>query len=369
VNVLEWRRVSGLVSVGRILVYAELALAAGSIVYLGLHLFGVVFAGSPPALPLQFAASCESVEPGASCQASVTELYRGRFRITTDVPAARLTLALAPQPALQRARALLLRLSQPGAALLEMRSTDPAAPLAAAERVAGSGFRRVLPLPRASSVTFVAERGTKPEPFVLDEVGWFESDRGLLNDARPLFAWIPSALFYGTLVPWAIARLFVFGVIASFIVPGGMLRKLNPWLLGSVCFGFCLLDLAILFSPYGAHDLRLFYAGGSLQESAGTNLNVSLWQGFRFLGGQGLTFANDALPWSRMPGYGVFCALGGALFGHRTILDLTIGTVLFQVLFYCVSLACLAWAAGHLWPAQAVFAVGLLIALLPKERG
>ena len=369
----EWLRISRVARAARLLLYVEVALAAGSIAYLGVHLFRVVFDGSPAALSVPFTASCENVEPAASCHAAVFELYRGRFRVTTDAPSARLTLALAPRDTTQQARQLLIRLSQPAAALLEIRAEDPAAPPVVKEPVDGSGFRRVLPLPHAgsslASVTLTAQPGGVPAPFLLDEVGWYESDSGLLNDVRPLFAWIPSAMFYGTLVPRTIARLVVFIVLASFIVPAATLRKLNPWLLGAMCLGACLLDLAILFSPYGTHDLRLFFASGTLQEPPGANLNIGLWQGFRLLAGQGLTYAENAVPWSRMPGYGLFCALAGALFGHRTLLDLAIATVLLQVLFYCVSLACLAWAAGALWPPRAVLAVGLVIALLPKEVG
>jgi hypothetical protein len=352
---------------------AELALAIGCFLFLGFHLFGDVFAGSPPALTAQLAATCESTEPASSCHASVMELYRGRYRVTTDVAAARLTLVLEPQESTQRAKALLVRLSQPAAARLESRSTNASAATVVAARVVGSGFRAVLPLPQSAapiaSLAFVAEPGAEPQPFMLDEVGLFENDHGLLNDVRPWFAWVPASRFYATLVPRALSRLFVLCVIGFLVVSAPTLRKLSPWMLGVVCFGCCLLDLAILFSPYGTHDLRLFYASGTLQEAPGANLNVALWQGFRLLQGEGLTYASHAVPWSRMPGYGLFCAVAGALFGHRTMLDLAIGTVLLQVLFYCVALMCLASAAARLWPAQAVLTVGLLIAFLPKELG
>ena len=68
-----------------------------------------------------------------------------------------------------------------------------------------------------------------------------------------------------------------------------------------------------------------------------------------------------------MPGYGLFCALAGVLFGSGTIFDLTIATIMLQVLFYSVALGCFVWAAGLLWSPQAVFTLGLLIALLPKN--
>jgi hypothetical protein len=367
----KWLSAGQLARWGRVIVCVEFAVAAAAIIYLGFHLFNDVFAGSPRALPVSIEGSCEGTAPSSSCSVSVTELYAGRYRITTDAPAARLTLILAPKAA-ARARALLVRLAQPSAAQLEMHSVEPASPPIDAVRVMGSGFRRVMELPASQTVkhlTFVADAASEPVPFVLDEVGFFEERRGLLNDARPLFGWIPARTFYGTLVPGTLARLFVFLVMASFVVPTAILGKLNPVLLGFICLAFCLLDLAIVFSPYGAHDLRLFYAAGALQEPAGTNLNIGPWQGFRLLQGQGLTYSAGAVPWSRMPGYGLFCALAGMLFGRTTILDLTMATVLLQVLFYAVALGCFAWAAGLLWPPQAVFTLGLLMAFLPKLLG
>jgi hypothetical protein len=372
VTVIEWLGSGRPGQIARIVICVELAVATGALVYLGGHLVGDVFAGSPPALPVHIEASCDGSASTPPCHVSITELYRGRYRLTTDVPATRLALELTPPAAVSQARALLLRVAQPGAVRVAMRCANLAGASIAPARVDGSGFRSVTSLPAASELTrltFDADPGAGQVPFEIDEIGFFESDRGLLNDVRPLFAWIPATRFYPTLVPRAIARLFLFFVVASFVVPGGILRMLNPIVLGSICFTFCVLDLAILFSPYGSHDLRLFYAAGSLQEYAGTNLNIGPWQGLRLLEGRGLTFSAGAVPWSRMPGYGLFCALAGLMFGRTTILDLTMATVVLQVLFYSVALACFAWAAGLLFPPPAVFTVGLLIAFLPKQLG
>jgi len=371
VTVPPWLTLGSVARLARGLVWLELALCAGAVIYLGPHLAVDVFTGSPPALPLQIAASCASAS-GLPCRASMTELYKGRYRIVTDAATDHLTLNLSPPAEFSRPRALLVRLSSPSAVRLAFRSGEELLSAGAPVRLAGSAVRTVTELPAMpglTALTLIAEEGAEPAPFVLDEVGLFADDRGLLSDARPLFAWIPPARFYGTLIPRAIARLCVFSVVAAFLVPAGILRKINPVLVGLICGAFCLLDLAILFSPYGTHDLRLFYAAGPLQETPGSNLNVGLWQGFRMLQGDGLTFAAGAVPWSRMPGYGLFCALAGALFGHRSLLDLAIGVVLLQLLFYTVAVAGLVWAAGLLWPPHAVFTVGLLVALLPKQLG
>ena len=288
----------------RAFVCAEFAFAAGAVIYLGFHLCADVFAGSPPALPVTIAASCQAVAD-APCHVSVTELYKGRYRIFSAEPARRLTLTLAPSAEVARARALLVRLTRPGAVRLEMHAAGGESAASAPVPLTGSGFRSVTdiaPSPSLAGVSLVAASGSEPAPFVVDEIGFFADHGGLLNDARPLFAWIPSAHFYGFLMPSAIVRLFVFLFAASFVVPGGLLGRVNPLLLGLLGFAFCVLDLAIVFSPYGAHDLRLFYAGGALQELPGSNLNVSVWQGFRLLHGEGLTQSSDVVPWQRMPG-------------------------------------------------------------------
>jgi hypothetical protein len=109
-----------------------------------------------------------------------------------------------------------------------------------------------------------------------------------------------------------------------------------------------------------------------LQDPPGANLNTGLWQGFRLIHGQGLTFAAGSVPWERMPGYGLFCGLAGALgalFGGRTLLDLAVATVLLQILFFVTTLAFFVWAAGLLFSPPAVWTLGLLIALVPKELG
>ncbi len=365
-----WLSPARLGPVARVLVSIELAVVAGVLVALGIHLFRDVFVGSPPPVPVRFDVSCVSEAHAAPCRASMTELHRGRYRIVTDAPTVRLNLKVAPDTAGARARAVLVRLTQPSEARLEFQTVDPATPSAAAVRLEGSGFRGVTALPAGPiCLSFFAAPGAEPVPFVLDEIGLYPDDRGLLNDARPVFPWIPAVRLYGTFAPRALVRVFLFCVIASFVVPGVLLKRINPVLLAIVGFALCMLDLAVLYSPYGSHDLRLFYAAGPLQDPAGNNLNVGPWQGFRLLQGHGLTFASGAIAWSRMPGYGLFCALAGALFGHSTLLDVTMATVLLQVLFFAVALGCFAWAAGLLWPPQAVFALGVLIAFLPKQLG
>ena len=79
-------------SAGRILIVIEFVFAVGMIIYSGWHVLPAVLSGSPPALPVRFDASCESLQATVPCHVSTEELTPGRYRIATDVAASRMTL-------------------------------------------------------------------------------------------------------------------------------------------------------------------------------------------------------------------------------------------------------------------------------------
>jgi hypothetical protein len=365
------RRISfnSLSSIVRPLLVIEFGLAIAAVSYFGLHDFRDVFVGSPAAVPVMIDAMCDS-GTASTCHASVIELNRGRYRITSDRLAAKLTITMRPPADTASTRYLLVRFSKPQRLRLtvERNRADSLVPPVDLDSDAGRIVKQLQALIEPTNISFinVNEPSTR---IVLDEFGIYDRDRGLLSDTRPLFKGIPPLRYHSELVQRIVARLCVFTVIAAFFVPPTLLRKTNPLVLGIVCFSICLLDLAVLNSPYSGSDLRSFYAGGPLQEPAGTNLNSGVWQGFRLLNGQGLTLLDGVVPWERMPGYGLFCALAGAVFGHRTVVDLAIAAVLLQSIFYSSAVALFAWAAGPLWTPAAVWAVGVVLALLPKELG
>jgi hypothetical protein len=363
------RGTSRLTRLGRSVIGAQFMLAVAIIVYAGFHDFNDVFAGSPSAVATGIVGSCEAAEGYRPCDVALVELNPGRYRIATSVASIELRVNLKTHgPA--RARTLLVRAAPPGKLRLDIQSDDggvsgrPIDLNASAGRVA-----TVLPASMSIALSFRSNVDQGRAPIVIDELGVFEESRGLFSDVRPFFPAIPPVRYHGRLVPRAVARLCLFTVVAALFLPITRLTRITPVVLGVVCFSLCLLDLAVLFSPYSARDLRVVYAGGALQEPAGANLNGGLWQGFRLLQGKGLTLADGVVPWERMPGYGLFCALAGALFGHRTLLDVAMSTVLLQTIFYSAALAAFAWAAGLLLSPAAVWAVGVLIAWLPKQLG
>jgi len=361
-------------SAGRILIAIEFVFAVVVIIYSGWHVLPDVLSGSPPALPVRFEASCDSVQATLPCHVSTEELTPGRYRIATDVAASRMTLLLSPNLSAAGARVLAVRSAALKSLRIEMGTGGrDAAPISTA-RLADVKVRALAPLAEGGAITtlsFVPEEPgeTADAPLALDEFGLYATPEGLLNDARALFPSIPAGVFYQTLVPGAIARLCLLTMVGAFFLPARILRRANPFLLGVVCLSICVLELAILFSPYSWQDLRSFYAGGPLLELPGSNLNEGLWQATRLLQGEGLTIVRGVVAWERMPGYALFCSVAGILFGHRTLVDFAIATVALHVLFYSAAVALCAWVAGKLWSPPVVWTLGLLIALLPKQLG
>ena len=356
--------------IGRALIAVEFALAVVVIVYAGLHDIRGVFFGAPPGLPARFDATCSGTEPASQCHVAVTELSAGRYRLATDAPATQLAVTFAKGPVMEKARHALVSVASPTTLRVHAEAHDDAAEIDRI-RFATAG-RTVTPLPDGRPIAalwFLSEAAPAPVPIVVAEFGLYEDSRGLLSDARPLFPAIPPQRYHATLVPKTIARFCFFTMLAAFFVPVSVLGKLTPLLLALVCMSLCLLDLAVLYSPYTARDLRAFYASGPLQEIAGSNLNGAIWEASRLLHGQGFTIADGLVSWAKMPGYGLFAAGAGLLFGHRTLIDLVVATVCLQVLFYGIALGVFAWAAGRLWPPAVVWVVGLSIAMLPKQLG
>jgi hypothetical protein len=365
--------------IGRIFIAGEFALAAAIIVYAGFHDIRGVFFGAPPGLPVRFGATCQAVESESPCHVTVTELSADRFRLATDAPAETLTIAADSHHAREAARHLLVSVAQPTRLQLLVEShgtsgfsrTVTGTPAGDPIQLSSARRRTIVPLPGGGAITALSfsSEAEPLTPIVVVEFGFFERDSGLLSDVRPLFPAIPPQRYHATLVPRAIGRLCLFTMLAAFAVPAMLLKKVNPVLLAAVCFSLCVLDLAILYSPYTARDLRAFYASGPLQEGAGSNLNGAIWEATRLLDGRGFTVADGLVSWAKMPGYGLLAAGAGLLFGHRTLVDLAIATAFLQVLFYSCSLGFFAWAAGRLWRPPVVWTVGLLIAMLPKQLG
>ena len=354
--------------IGRTAIAGEFVFALAVIIYAGMHDVKGVFVGAPPGLAAHVAGTCEAAESESTCHVTVTELSQGRYRVATDAPATLLTVAFEAPAVMTKAHHLLVSVPSPTTLQWHHASHGNAAAIEPI-KLPGSFARTAIPLPAHDAITAISFAPAMPAPIVVAELGLFEDTRGLLSDERPLFQFIPPQRYHGTLVPRAVMRLCFFTIIAAFFVPASLLRRFNPFILAVVCFSLCLLDLAVLYSPYTARDLRASYASGPMQEIAGSNLNGALWEATRLLHGQGLTVADGLVSWAKMPGYGLFASAAALLFGARTFVDLATATVLLQVLFYSGALGFFTWAAGRLWRPPVVWTLGLLLAMLPKQLG
>ena len=101
-----------LAAAGRVIVWAQFTLAVVAIVYLGFHLFPVVFGRSPRPLAGRINARCRGADAQTSCNVSISELTPGRYRVSTDVPASNVTFVTS-QTAMGTANILLVKFSEP----------------------------------------------------------------------------------------------------------------------------------------------------------------------------------------------------------------------------------------------------------------
>jgi hypothetical protein len=350
-------------TIAQVVIGIEFLVAVAIILYAGLREYRNVFEGAPQAVPVRVEASCSGAGTSTGCHAVAQEFTPGRHRIATDAAGVLTVTVSTDDPA--RARNLLVRVGTPAALTLAVTASSPDG----ATEVTNAG-RVVVALPQTPSttLTFRVDEKTAAGPIVLEELGVFEGREGLLNDTRRFFPAIPPAR-YTALAQRAVVALSMFTVLAAIFLPARSLKRYAPPVLAIVCVSLCLLDLTVLFSPFGGHDLRSFYANGPLLEPPGANLNGALHQSMRLLEGRGLTTTDGVVPWERMPGYALFCATAGLLFGHHSLVDLALSTVLLQTVFYAAALGIFAAAAMPLFTPAGVWAVGMLIAWLPKQLG
>jgi hypothetical protein len=351
------------VRLSRRVIAFEFMLAVAVIAYAGCHDVRDVLAGTPSAIAVDATAHCESTDRGHPCKVRTTRLNPGRYRFWTMGEADSLTVDL-KETGSRRVRTVMARITAPQDVMMTVGS-QPSVEIAQGKRAVAS-VASGEPL----TITFTtATAQSTPTPIVVDEVGGYADSRGLLSDTRPFFPKIPPLRYHATMIPRAVASLCFFTMVAAIFLPPGPLRRVTPLVLPIVCFALCFLDLSVLFSPYFNRDLRAMYASSPLQEAPGSNLNSGLYQASRLLAGSGLTTEDGVVPWERMPGYGLFCALAAILFGHETLVDLAISVVLLQTIFYSVALGVFAWAAARLFTPAAVWTTGLIIAWLPKQVG
>src|SRR6185369_12619200 len=113
----------------------------------------------------------------------------------------------------------------------------------------GPPLRSVIPVPTMpwNEIAFVPT--SADQPLVLDEVGLFADDRGLLRSIRQPVPGIDGQRFYATylaVVTFALCALIVF---AAYRAPE-LMSRVGPWVVAVLCLAICMLEIGTLFSPY-----------------------------------------------------------------------------------------------------------------------
>jgi hypothetical protein len=339
------------------------------VVYFASLLVRDVYSGIPAAVPVSsLSARCAGDSPGVPCEASAVALNPGRFRIAASVPASSVTVDVGDASAAATSRFLLTRSAVRGRLMVGRAAVPGASPVGAVD-VLRPGVRYALGIPANAGewdrVVFTPERSDRPT--VIDELGFFAGDRGLLrSEMQPLQA-IPAQVFYFRYVAPATLVLCVWLVVAGWFLPGRRLNMLSPWLAATLCLAIAILELGTNFSPYWGRDLRSFYASEWLPMGPDSNLTGGLYEGSRLVQGLGETVRPGFVQWHRMPGYGLFCAFA-ALIGRTTdVIEIAAIVIALQVVLYAIATGVFVYAAQPVFGPWVAWLLGVLIALLPKQ--
>ena len=352
------------------LVLVAIIAAIGLAGYISRRLSRDVFSGVPQSVPVSMiAATCQADLEGRTCATVVIALNPGRFRIGTSVPASRLTVNVGDASAIAKSRFLLLRSEVPVRLLVEAGASAGTSEVLSADLRAGD--RSVIDVPARTSdwnrMTFVPT--PTPEPLVIDELGFFEDRAGLVGPSTPPFLHLPGARTYSLYSAAATLAVCVFVVLAAWLAPAAVPTGIGPWLVAVLCFSICMLELGVSYSPYRTRDLRSMYAGEVAHFGGTGNLTGGLYEGSRIIQGLGQTVPPGIVPWHRMPGYGLFCAVAAAVGRTTDVIDIAMVAIALQVVLYSVTVGLFVLAAQRVFQPWMAWLLGLLIALLPKQLG
>lgn len=333
--------------------------------YLAASVLGDVYSGVPASIAVSsIAVSCRPASSNA-CDALVVRLNPGRFHIHAANPLSSLTIAVQDPSAVARARVLLLRTESPGQLTI---GGDAAVSEVSVFDVPAADVRSVIRLSAHQSIwnriTFTPTVSGKP--LVIRELGFFDSEDGLLRSTRQPFPWIPAQRFYATYVVLVMIAIYAL-VLAAAWYARAVVRRIGPWVLAALCGSVCILELGTTFSPYWSHDLRSMYGSELVESGANGNLTGNLYLGARLLQGLGATEPPGIVQWHRMPGYGLFCGLAAAIGRTTDIVEIAVTVIVLQVLLYSVSVGVFVAAASRIFAPWIACLLGVLVTLLPKQ--
>jgi hypothetical protein len=335
-----------------------IALGTAGLAYLAGTLLDDLYAGVPSSIAvLAPNTACTSVA-AARCDTISIRLNAGRYHVRTRQPASDLTVTtLASAPDAQP-RFVLIRSRRPGRLTIGSTSFD----------VTEANVRSVVRIPddRFSWTNVRFEQEDARQPIIIDEIGFFRSDVGLLRPQYQPLQRISARSFYNTVaVLWGLGVAALL-VLAAFVAPR-VVTTTGPWLLTILCLSVCLIEVETNLSPYWKYDARAFYASETVESGHDGNLTGGLFVGARAYSDQGLTVGPGEVEWHRMPGYGLFCAVAAALAGTTDVVQFVAIVILLQVALYAVAVAVFVAVAPRVFSVGIAYLLGVLLMLLPKQ--
>jgi len=335
--------------------------------YLAWSTIGDVHSGVPASIPVSNVTVSCGPAIGAACDALVVRLNPGRFQIHVAQPASSVTIAVHDQLAIARTRVLLLRTETPARLSIGGESVPPEpSALASAAANARSVIRPPSSQPGWNRITFTPIESGKR--LVISELGFFENDTGLLRSTRQPLPRIYGPRFYATYCVLVMIAIYGFVLASAWRAPA-VFDRFGPWVLAALCWSVCVLELGTTFSPYWSQDLRAMYGSELAASGSNGNLTGGVYMGSRLLQGLGATEPPGVVPWHRMPGYGLFCALAGAMGRTTDVVEIAAAVIILQVILYSVSVGVFVAAAGRLFAPWMACLLGVLLTILPKRLG
>ena len=327
-----------------------------------------VYYGIPSSLAVSaIEPTCQPAAASTGCTVDYERLNPGRFYLRTRGPAARVTVVVRDLAQIAGSRALLVRAEEVGQLTIDSDESSPdAAPLT--HEISKARTRTVISLPQPAlkwnRITFTPNSPTGA--VVIRELGFFATDRDLLQSARQPFQSISGVRFYATVAAVLTLAVCAFIVLAAWMAPQEMYRPI-PWLLTLLCLSVCILELGTIFSPYWSFDLRSFYGEELILSPLGGNVIGSLQEGSRLAQGLGQTISPGFVQWHRMPGYGWLCALAAVMGRTTDVVEIAMIVVLLQVVLYSAAVGLFVSVGRRVFGLPIATLIAVLITLLPKQ--
>ena len=205
--------------------------------------------------------------------------------------------------------------------------------------------------------------GSPTIPFMIEDIGLYESPEGPLYDNRLFLKSFPHDIFIVKLY-YEFILLAVIGFLMTLLIVSKRAGR-SAVLIYCIVVAFTLVisEYYIGFPPNAdKEDLRVLCSTVSLQ-GEGANLNWGLFMASNLLKGKGFPPY-----WNRMPGYGLMSILAGITAGDPTnVARMALHMAFIQIMFFIAAITFFTWSAMKIMSHRAAAIMATTIISLPNQ--